>query len=92
MSPMEKGTTSTARYIAGTTEAMLQERREQILTTNTSDHLDNFISFMEDTIKPENSSIGIIGSQEAFSNAQENNKKVTNSPEFILYSPLQQMK
>lgn len=106
LSPVEKGTTSTSRYLLGTTDAMLQERRHQILGTvhQSGEKLDEFIDMLDQSMKPKNTRIAVVGSPESFTTyaqqasnygggTTENGKKTINSsktaPNFILYRPLQ---
>ena len=64
--PDAKGYTSMMRYLTGETDAMLQKRREQVLTTNAED----FIAFGEALEKVAGSdAVAVIGSQSAIESA-----------------------
>lgn len=78
MSPGERGAVSMSRYVTGVTEAMLQQRREEVLSASSKD-MAVFAEVAENVSKI--GRIAVVGSEQAFAQAADKHK-------FTLFRPL----
>jgi Zn-dependent M16 (insulinase) family peptidase len=81
LSPAERGSASTARYVSGITEEMIQERREQVLDAGV-DGVEAFARAAEEVGKA--GRVAVVGSEAAFAASGGVGGKA-----FRLFRPLQ---